>query len=391
MSITSISRDFAFSPSIVRITATETLSGVAAANYLTSQLQVTTALNSGVFEWEKGDLIAVAASDGSDFFNFVGTNFATLVPIAVGNGNVSLPVVAGDFAVFNGTSGALYDAGYLPTNAAKTHVSMLNGAVIANHIAVYSDTAGTIDDDAATAINAGNIQAGLSGVAGELISYPATGAKGSFVVKAVENTGNTVTTLSNDAMGQATQFNIPDPSNAVGQMVVGASATPFVVGNIVQAQSVDGVVGDSGITVSQASIQSAYVNISGTGVTGAYAAPTQLIPTPGPGLAIVLISAQLITSVSTPFAGGGVALIQYGNTVHGAGTNAASATIAAAEINAASSQIFTQLGKGLVAATVLTGVSNEGLYFSNATGAFTGGAGTILGFALQYVVVVATV
>ncbi len=54
-----------------------------------------------------------------------------------------------------------------------------------NHIATYSNTAGLLTEDAATAINGGNIQAGLSGTAGTLASFPGTASKGSLVVAAV--------------------------------------------------------------------------------------------------------------------------------------------------------------------------------------------------------------
>jgi hypothetical protein len=120
---------------------------------------------------------------------------------------------------------------------------------IANHIATYTNTSGTLSEDPATAISGGNIQAGLSGTAGTLASFPATASKGSFVVKAVANTGNTITTLSNDAMGQASTINIPDPANAVGQLVVGATATPFVSGNFPKNSGTAGLMVDSGVPV----------------------------------------------------------------------------------------------------------------------------------------------
>src|SRR5579864_259819 len=50
--------------------------------------------------------------------------------------------------------------------------------VTANHIAAFNGTTGQIYSDPATAINGGNIQAGLSGTAGTLASFPATAANG---------------------------------------------------------------------------------------------------------------------------------------------------------------------------------------------------------------------
>lgn len=91
---------------------------------------------------------------------------------------------------------------------------------IANRIAVFTNTTGNIGDDAATAINAGNIQAGLSGTAGTLASFPSTASKGSLKVVAVANTGDTVTTLSNMEMGQTTTINIIDPNTSTGYVQV---------------------------------------------------------------------------------------------------------------------------------------------------------------------------
>ena len=117
---------------------------------------------------------------------------------------------------------------------------------IANHIATYTNTSGTLSEDPATAITGGNLQAGLSGTAGTLISFPATASKGSLIVAGVANTGNTNTTISNAAMGQASVVSIPDPANALGRFMVGATATPFVSGNFPIASGTGGLFIDSG-------------------------------------------------------------------------------------------------------------------------------------------------
>jgi hypothetical protein len=116
---------------------------------------------------------------------------------------------------------------------------------IANHIATYTNTSGTLSEDAATAINGGNLQAGLSGTAGTVASFPGTASKGSLLLKAVANTGNTNTTISNAAMGQASVISIPDPAAATADFVVAPAA--LVNGNLVQASGTAGLVADSGI------------------------------------------------------------------------------------------------------------------------------------------------
>ena len=121
---------------------------------------------------------------------------------------------------------------------------------VANHIASFTNINGTIASDVATAINGGNIQAGLSGTAGTLASYPATAGKGALVLAGVANTGNTLTTISNAAMGQASVVSIPDPGNAVARFVVGATATPFVNGNFPVNSGTAGLMVDSGVAAS---------------------------------------------------------------------------------------------------------------------------------------------
>ena len=103
---------------------------------------------------------------------------------------------------------------------------------IANHMAVFSNTTGTLVDDVATAINGGNIQAGLSGTAGTLASFPSTAAKGSLKVAAVANTGDTAVTISNAAHGQASVYTIPDVGAATGGILVSTTAlrTKIVAG-----------------------------------------------------------------------------------------------------------------------------------------------------------------
>ena len=60
-------------------------------------------------------------------------------------------------------------------------------------------------------IFAGNLQAGLNGTAGSLASYPSVSGKGHLAITGVANLGNTVTTISNKLMNQASTIMIPDP------------------------------------------------------------------------------------------------------------------------------------------------------------------------------------
>lgn len=98
--------------------------------------------------------------------------------------------------------------------------------VTANHIACFTDTAGTIGDDVTTAINAGNIQAGVSGTQGTFVSYPATAGKGTFIVAATDSTSAYNTTLTNNALGQTTVFHLPDPSASAAGVLVSTLTAP---------------------------------------------------------------------------------------------------------------------------------------------------------------------
>jgi hypothetical protein len=230
MAITSIVRDWGTNPAIVRVTSTDTLATVAGAAYLTAQAANIATVNSGVFEWVVGDMVAMNASDGSEFFRFDGDDFTTFIQLPGGNGEVTLPVTSGDFTVFDGTLGALKDLGYLPSDASKTSVVMAGSAVVANHIAKFVDTAGTIDDTAGTAINSGSVQAGLSGTAGTLVSFPGTAANGSLIVAAANAGANFNTTISNvTSVGQSQVISIPDAGAATAKFLLdtgtGATAT----------------------------------------------------------------------------------------------------------------------------------------------------------------------
>lgn len=228
--ITSIVRDWGTQPAIVRVTSTDTLATVAGADYVTNQAANIALANSGAFEWVVGDMVAMAASDGSEIFRFSGTDFSTFIQLPGGNGAVTLPVVSGDFTVFDGTLGALKDLGYLPSDASKTTVVMAGSAVVSGHIAKFVDTSGTVDDTAGTAINSGSLQAGLSGTAGTVISFPATAANGSLILAAANAGANFNTTVSNaTSVGQNQVITIPDSGAATAKFLLdtgtGATAT----------------------------------------------------------------------------------------------------------------------------------------------------------------------
>lgn len=279
-------------PRRVKIVSTDNLATVTAAGYLNT-------INSEGLAIYKTDIIDMIYGFNTstnlgtygEFLPSFGTgNVITLVQF-VDPGNVLLPVISGDFAVFNSTTGQIKDAGYLPSNAALTNVVMESGASIIGNLAKYNDVNGTIID---------------SGLA------------------------------------------------ASGLNVLSAS-----------------------VTLNQAAVQAAY------------ATPFQIVAASA-NKVIVPVYASIYTNFQTSaFSSGGVAILQYDSTAHGAGTNSLAATIPAVEITAASSQIYNLGGS---TASVLTGVTNKGLFFSNATGAFAGGsASSTVVITVSYYLITATV
>lgn len=137
---------------------------------------------------------------------------------------------------------------------------------IVNHIATYTNTTGTLSEDASTAINGGNIQAGLSGTAGALYSFPGTASKGKLILAGVANTGNTDVTISNAAHGQATVYSIPDVGASTGQFLV--KTATLVSGNVIVASGTAGKVVDGGFAV-KANTTASY---AGGGTSNAFTA-----------------------------------------------------------------------------------------------------------------------
>ncbi|MEY4332744.1 MAG: hypothetical protein RLZZ196_1482 [Bacteroidota bacterium] len=128
----------------------------------------------------------------------------------------------------NGSPGCLDFQVSVPSNPLTGNFSLVNMSssgevelpVSINHIAVFKNTDGVIGDGAETAINPGNIQAGLPGTAGSLICFPARAARGSLKISAFSNPNNTITTIRNLPMEQAATISIPDPGASTANFLL---------------------------------------------------------------------------------------------------------------------------------------------------------------------------
>lgn len=166
------------SPRVVQLVVTDNLSTLTTAGYLNRQGQVLQG-----FAFYPTDVLLVSysyslASNSGTFGVFLPSISATgVITLAqwVNSGDVLLPVVSNDFAVFNGTTGQIKDAGYLPSDPAKTVVAMMNAAVTLNHVAQFADTAGTLKDGgvlgtAAAKAASDNAKATVASVNGAVVS-----------------------------------------------------------------------------------------------------------------------------------------------------------------------------------------------------------------------------
>jgi len=196
--------------------------------------------------------------------------------------------------------------GVITLNAASSTIVI---PTIANHIATYINTEGGLSEDPATAISGGNIQAGLSGTAGYLASFPATASRGSLRLTAVANTGNTVTVISNAAMGQASTISIPDPAGATADFVLAPAA--LVNNNLIKASGTVGLIVDAGIAASAVMLNNAVNTLTGSGqiilVKASAAESGNAVTASG--------NAGVITTSSLTTAGGSSYAITWTNTL----------------------------------------------------------------------------
>jgi hypothetical protein len=92
MAITYISRDYGYTPALVRVICSDTLAEVGAPGYLTSQVANLVTVNKGGFTWLSSDNVLVEASDGSRQFQ-VSSDLTSLNSL-IGNYNIQVALTA---------------------------------------------------------------------------------------------------------------------------------------------------------------------------------------------------------------------------------------------------------------------------------------------------------
>jgi hypothetical protein len=383
MAITSIKRDWGVLPSIVRLSSSDNLATISAANYILAQKANIEALNEGAFEWVVSDMVLVYASDGWMFAS-ISANFNSLTPMVFSTTVVGAPVVVGNVAIFASTSGNIEDLGISPSNASYTKVASVNVPTIANVIPIFNDVNGSVTDSAYSITNSLLNQPAVSA----LTAHSGGGQSSALALtKAINN----VTTVA--AAGDSVRL----PASAAGQeititnsgansMQVYGAGTDTINGvatgtGVVQlpGQTVVYTCAVAGNWLANVNgnpnpLQFASIAMTAAQFNGMYAAPFLLIAAPGANKLIYVDSMELVmTFGSADYAAGGVVAAQYDSTVHGAGVLATNSE-AAADFFAAASTVFQFAGS--VGALPFSTTVNKGLYLSNATQAFTTGDST---------------
>lgn len=194
-------------PRIVRAVSTDPLATVLSAGYLNNSNLQGTVLPT--------DILAINYNGGTGWFipSIVVTSGTPVVTLSEMTPSVTIPTVVDDIAVFTNVNGSIGDGGTVTAAA-------------------------------------GGLQAGYSGTAGVVTSYPATASKGTLVLAAVNNTGNTATTISNAAMGQASVISIPDPGASTAKFVLDHGTTTMAAGSSIVLAKVNGTESSNAVTAS---------------------------------------------------------------------------------------------------------------------------------------------
>ncbi len=386
--ITYLKRITGATNSLVQLDTTDNIATASAAGYITAQAANIAAINEGAWTWQSNDLVILSASDGVALAT-INAGFTALVLVAFSTTVIGAPVVVGDFAVFASTGGNIEDLGYLPSNAAKTNVVMANGATVANEIATFADTAGTVQS--ATGYNITNHLLEQPAVSALTAHSGGTQAAALALTKAINN----VTTVAAAAdsvklPASAAGLEITIANNGANSMQVYGAGTDTING-ILTTTGVPQLPGQvvvytcavagnwlANVATNPNPILFASVPITAAQFNGMYAAPFALVAAPGANKLIIVESLELImTFVAADYAAGGVVAAQYDSTAHGAGVLATNSE-AAADFFAAASTTFSFIGTSgtTVGALPFSTTVNKGLYLSNLTQAFTTGDST---------------
>lgn len=185
---------------------------------------------------------------------------------------------------------------------------------------------------------------------GDVIIVNGSDASNMYIVATVDRDAETITVNSFTASGSVATANIQN----------GAVTTPKIADDAVTSAKIDPTV-----------LQYVAVPLTAANIIAMNATPVQVLAAGGANTVhLVEHACLMMTYGTTQFTGGGAIGLQYGNTAALAG-EAASSTIAAANIQGAASTM--DMVEGALSSGAFTAVANLGLFISNLTGAFAAG------------------
>lgn len=224
-----------------------------------------------------GNIIAGSSGNQGAFISFppgatLGKLFFQATNNGVGNFDVTLTNAnnIGQNTTFNLQNPGVASTNLIMSNStAAQHIASGGLTLDTGNFAVSAGSmicSGTIQSTAGNIFSRSSLTGGTAaGVAGNLTLYPGggVGGVGFLQIQAGGNTGNTSIIITNEPFGQASLVEIPDPGvfNAHFALV----PTTLVVGNLVQASGVAGLIQDSGTAMKK--VHAAAVNAVANAVT----------------------------------------------------------------------------------------------------------------------------
>ncbi len=167
-------------------------------------------------------------------------------------------------------------------------------------------------------LDAVNLDAGASAVAGSVDVFPTTASKGKLTISCDDQTGNTTVTLKPNLMGQATTVNIPDPGAAASYVAQSTAALTLAEVDVldavtpgVAAVSKAVVLGATHKNIDEVHTAALYLGADAGTLVTATAANLNAVPTAtGTGLEIDEMTKNVASSASTITLGAGGAPTQ---------------------------------------------------------------------------------
>ena len=117
-----------------------------------------------------------------------------------------------------------------------------------------------------------NVQAGASGTAGNVVSFPATAAKGTLKLAAADSAGDTETKITNASQAAARIYTVPD-GGADANFVLSEGASTLnalrTFGDGIATDTIAEETGAAGVTVDGVLLKDGAVRAAGSSATGA--------------------------------------------------------------------------------------------------------------------------